>query len=133
MQMLPAAAGSRALSVEGRSPLPCARSAPGTDRVGETEGGHPLMWHDGPASLSSGCKKAGSIDSCRTSREGLLVPFHPVRGQHTRHRQREGGGGGPSSVAARLASIVMHRLQGEGSHRLVLDRQGWAAQNAHVR
>ena len=124
VQMLHAATGSRALSVEGRSPLPCVRSVPGTDRVGETEGGHLLRRHDGPATLSSGCKKAGRLDSCRTSREGLLVPFHTVHGQRARHRQGEGGGGGPSSVAARRASIAKQRLQEGGAHQLVQDRQG---------
>jgi hypothetical protein len=124
VQMLHAATGSRALSVEGRSPLPCVRSVPGTDRVGETEGGHLVRRHDGPATLSSGCKKAGRLDSWRTSREGLLVPFHPVRGQRARHRQGGGAGGEPSSVAARRASIAKQRLQEGGAHRLVQDRQG---------
>jgi hypothetical protein len=79
MQMLHAAAGSRALSVEGRSPLPCVRSAPGTDRVRE-EGGHPLWWHDGQASLSSGCKKAGRIARAGQAGQACAYPSTPCVG-----------------------------------------------------
>ena len=53
---------------------PCVGSARGTDSVREEEGGHPLWRHDGKASLGSGCKEAGRIDSCRTGRAGLRVP-----------------------------------------------------------